>query len=54
MGRPILCILILFISLSSAIKVDTSNTLFLDQYNRYVVYHGVNVVFKTEPFYPEL
>lgn len=37
-----------------SIKVDTENTLFVDQYNRYTVYHGVNVIFKTDPFYPEL
>lgn len=34
--------------------VDTENTLFLDQYNRYTVFHGVNVVRKLFPFYPEL
>lgn len=42
-----LLIVFCVLSLSKAIKVDTQNTLFLDQYNRYAVYHGVNVVFKT-------
>ncbi len=27
--------------------------MFMDQYNRVTVYHGVNAVFKTFPFYPE-
>lgn len=37
----------------SSIKVDPENSLFVDQYNRYRIYHGVNVVFKTSPFYPD-
>ena len=35
-----------------SIKVDTNNTLFVDQYNRYTVYHGVNAIQKLFPFYP--
>lgn len=39
---------------ASAFSVDTENTLFLDQYSRYTVFHGVNVVRKLAPFYPDL
>ena len=37
-----------------AIKVDPENSLFLDQYNRYAIFHGVNAVYKTHPFHPDL
>ena len=37
-----------------AIKVDPNNSLFLDQYNRYAIFHGVNAVYKTHPFHPNL
>ena len=45
---------ICLIVLAAAVSVDTDNTLFLDQYGRYAVYHGVNVVRKLPPFYPDL
>lgn len=38
----------------SCIHVDTNNTLFVDQYGRYTIFHGVNCVQKLFPFYPEL
>ena len=38
----------------SSVSVDTDNTLFLDQYQRYAIFHGVNVVQKLFPFYPKL
>jgi endoglycosylceramidase len=41
------------ICLIKTLKVDTKSSLFIDQYNRSLIYHGVNVVFKTFPFYPE-
>ena len=46
--------LILFLSLASvtSISVDPNSTLFLDQYGRYAVFHGVNAVQKLAPFYP--
>ena len=44
----------LLILSASSITVDTSNTLFLDQYGRYTVFHGVNAIMKTFPFYPVL
>jgi endoglycosylceramidase len=28
--------------------------MFLDQYNRHTVYHGVNTVYKIHPFHPDL
>lgn len=37
-----------------SIHVDTNNTLFVDQYGRYAVFHGVNCVQKLFPFYPQL
>lgn len=39
---------------SVSISVDTNNTLFLDQYGRYAVFHGVNAIQKLFPFYPKL
>ena len=50
-----ICILLISIAvLSASIKVDTNNTLFLDQYNRYTVFHGVNAIYKVFPFHPVL
>jgi hypothetical protein len=40
--------------IGSLISVDPTNTLFLDQYGRYTIFHGVNVVQKLFPFYPRL
>lgn len=37
----------------SSLHVDTNSSLFIDQYNRTVIFHGVNVVFKTFPFHPD-
>ncbi len=37
----------------SALHVDTNSSLFIDQYNRTLIFHGVNVVFKTFPFHPD-
>ncbi|EAR97108.2 glycosyl hydrolase family cellulase (macronuclear) [Tetrahymena thermophila SB210] len=34
------------------VKVDPKTTLFVDQFNRTRVYHGLNVVYKVFPFYP--
>ena len=42
------------ISLIQTIRVDSNNSLFVDQYNRYAVFHGVNAVYKTHPFHPNL
>ncbi len=56
-GRSISLLLVLFGFLmcsSVSISVDTNNTLFLDQYGRYAVFHGVNAVQKLFPFYPKL
>ena len=41
-------------SLAQTIRVDSNNSLFVDQYNRYAVFHGVNAVYKTHPFHPNL
>lgn len=38
---------------AASLKVDPESTLFIDQYNRTRIYHGVNTVFKTFPFYPD-
>mgnify|MGYP000928100647 CR=1 FL=1 len=37
-----------------SIKVDSNNSLFVDQFGRYRVYHGVNAVYKTHPFHPNI
>lgn len=44
----------LLVFLSTPISVDPDNTLFLDQYGRYSIFHGVNAVQKLFPFYPKL
>ena len=36
------------------IRVNPENSMFMDQYNRYTVYHGVNTVYKIHPFHPDL
>lgn len=36
------------------LRVDRNSTLLMDEFGRYRVYHGVNVVYKTPPYYPEL
>ena len=46
--------LIFLFGLCLNLKVDTANSLFLDQYGRYRVYHGVNAVYKIFPFHPDL
>jgi endoglycosylceramidase len=40
--------------LAGAIRVNPNNSMFLDQYNRHTVYHGVNTVYKIHPFHPDL
>jgi endoglycosylceramidase len=49
-------ILLLYILICAVqlITVDPDTTLFLDQYGRYTIFHGVNVVQKLFPFYPKL
>lgn len=46
--------LLAFLHPSLTIRVDPSNSLFVDQYGRYTVYHGVNTVYKVYPFHPDL
>lgn len=43
-----------FILAVTPISVDPDTTLFLDQFGRYSVFHGVNAVQKLFPFYPKL
>lgn len=45
---------LIFVSLITAIRVDPETSMFVDQYNRYTVYHGVNAVYKIAPFHPDL
>ena len=52
MLRPFL-LLSLFLVLS-CIRVNPNNSMFVDQYNRYTIYHGVNAVYKIFPFHPDL
>jgi endoglycosylceramidase len=50
----LLLIIILTICFPSwEISVDPRTSLFLDQYQRYRVFHGVNVVQKLFPFHPK-
>ena len=46
--------LLLLACLSQSIRVDPNNSLFVEQYNRYAVFHGVNAVYKIHPFHPDL
>lgn len=50
----LLLILTTILTLTSTISVDPDTTLFVDQYGRYTVFHGVNAVQKLFPFYPRL
>lgn len=45
--------LLITLGLGNALKVDPKSSLFIDQYNRTTIYHGVNAVYKTFPFYPD-
>jgi endoglycosylceramidase len=47
-------LLFLLVCVVIPISVDPDTTLFLDQYGRYSVFHGVNAVQKLFPFYPKL
>ena len=45
---------LLLVILARCVKVDTDSSLFVDEFGRLRIYHGVNVVFKTPPFHPNL
>jgi len=47
-------LIFIFCCLTCSIKVDSNTTLFVDQFGRYRIYHGVNAVYKTYPFHPNL
>lgn len=55
--KAIQLVLLLLIGLSfitvKSLKVDPQSSLFIDQYNRTAVFHGVNAVYKIFPFYPD-
>ena len=42
----------IFQILTSAIRVDTERHLFIDDQNREVYFHGINVVYKIPPWIP--
>jgi hypothetical protein len=46
-------ILALQLILTLTLKVNPTTSLFTDQYNRSLIFHGVNTVYKTYPFYPD-
>lgn len=53
--RKLLAIIALCLVLivpATSISVDPDTTLFVDQYGRYRVFHGVNAIQKLAPFYP--
>ena len=39
---------------SSTVKVNTTTRFMIDQYSRSIIYHGVNVIYKIPPYYPNL
>ena len=41
------------LSYGEALRVDPESSLFVDQYNRTTIFHGVNAVYKVFPFYPD-
>ena len=49
-----LFIVALLLIVVQTVKVDPNNSLFVDSYNRYRIFHGVNAVYKTHPFHPDL
>ena len=53
-STSILLGLLSFLLAVQTIKVDPDNSLFVDQYGRYTIFHGVNAVYKTHPFHPNL
>jgi hypothetical protein len=46
-------ILALLFTTITSLRVDPESSLFIDQYNRTTIFHGVNTVYKTFPFYPD-
>mmetsp|Transcript_3259 Transcript_3259/g.4487 ORF Transcript_3259/g.4487 Transcript_3259/m.4487 type:complete len:530 (-) Transcript_3259:1604-3193(-) len=39
-------------SITASIRIDSTSKLFLDEFNRTRIFHGVNAVFKIAPWYP--
>jgi endoglycosylceramidase len=54
MKHSLIYLLTTLIICSNSISVDPDSTLFLDQFGRYTIFHGVNAVQKLFPFYPKL
>ena len=54
MNLILLALIFTLCCITRSIKVDSNTTLFVDQYGRYRIYHGVNAVYKTYPFHPNL
>ncbi len=50
--KIILVCLLLYIGI--CVRVDPESSLFVDQFGRFAVFHGVNAVYKTFPFHPNL
>ncbi len=40
--------------LSAKIKVDTETGYFVDEFGRFRLFHGVNVIYKLAPYYPPI
>jgi len=52
---PIILLLSLAMpTLSSNYKINPNTKSFVDQYNRTVIFHGVNAIYKLPPYYPPL
>lgn len=48
----IFLVLVKCIFTAANLTVDPSTGHFIDQYGRVRIYHGVNVVYKVDPYYP--
>ena len=50
----VICLIFaLTFTIITSVRVDPLSSLFIDQYNRTTIFHGVNTVYKTFPFYPD-
>jgi endoglycosylceramidase len=46
--------LLIAISTASIFKINKDSQMFVDNFNRERLFHGVNVVYKLAPFYPPI
>lgn len=51
--QKVALLIVFFLCSVNSLKVDPETTFLIDQYGRTSIFHGVNVVYKVFPFYPE-